>query len=120
MDGVVFFHGQLLYVGKVHFTPKTEHTGVPVSTGQDNRVPFFVDSRGSISQVGNRPVLRPGSASVEAGRVAPAAEVVFVENFSLLDDFLAESLLRRLWNMRDDVQWIWKRSCPSQLESQQS
>src|SRR5258708_4569122 len=116
MDGVVFFQRQLLYIGKMHFAPKAEHTGIPMSARQNNRVPFFVHSRRSISQVRNRPVLRPRSASVEAGRVAPTAQVGFVENFSLFDDFLAESLFRRLRNTRDDVQRIWKRSCPSQLE----
>src|ERR1700687_893790 len=73
MNCVVFFYRQLLYVGKLHINPKTEHTRVPVSAGQNNRVPFFVDSRRSISQVGNGSVLCPRSASVEPGRVAPAA-----------------------------------------------
>ena len=73
MNGIVFFYRQLLDVGKLHVNAEAEHACVAVSAGQDNRMPFFVYSRRSISQVGNGSVLRPRAASIESRRMAPAA-----------------------------------------------
>src|SRR5258708_9921072 len=89
--------------GKLRRIGEAGHSRVPMGAGQNDGVPLMMNLGRSIAQIGDRSIQHPGTAAVGIRGVAAIAHELAVKEFSLMNCFLARSLLRRLWDWRNHI-----------------
>src|SRR5882724_10952687 len=72
-----------------------------MAAAQDDAIPILVHFGRGVTQVGDRAVLNPSAAAIDAGRVAAFAVKGDVKFFALANGFFADFLIGRLRHGRN-------------------